>query len=347
MGYSFWGFLGSGISDTPDGGRSHRLTFLKSLVQSGCEIFLLQRDRDRLEAHEIITVEGLQYHSGFPELDILFLEYRWEINGRNCNVSAKDLNYTPDLDRQKELIKHYEKKQIPIVIWDKDQKLDSIPNLKKIVVFEAALFPRPERRSLFFPMGMEWNHLAESIIPSYQLEKRLFPIVYIGNQYERDESLKTWIDLPAKDLGIQPHIYGNWTIYPLLHKSNKSRFPQCFFKGKLAFSKLSKVYQNYQFTVLIAPERYYETGQFTQRLFESLCNLCIPLVPSKYRGVEKIIIPDFIIKNPDEIALKINFLRSINKETLISLIRLQIERLKLFSVDAQIKTCLTAIAGIK
>ena len=70
-------------------------------------------------------------------------------------------------------------------------------------------------------------------------------------------------------------------------------------------------------------------------------------MPSKYRGVEKIIIPDFIVKNPDEIALKINLLRSINKEALISLIRLQIEQLKLFSVDVQVKTCLTTIAGIK
>ena len=32
IGYSFWGFLGPGITDTPDGGRSHRATLIDGLT---------------------------------------------------------------------------------------------------------------------------------------------------------------------------------------------------------------------------------------------------------------------------------------------------------------------------
>ena len=31
IGYSFWGFIGPGITDTPDGGRSHRATLIDAL----------------------------------------------------------------------------------------------------------------------------------------------------------------------------------------------------------------------------------------------------------------------------------------------------------------------------
>ena len=46
IGYSFWGFLGPGITDTPDGGRSHRRTLIDGLVAAGHDIVFLQRNRD-------------------------------------------------------------------------------------------------------------------------------------------------------------------------------------------------------------------------------------------------------------------------------------------------------------
>ena len=38
IGYSFWGFLGPGVTDTPDGGRSHRRTVAvdRILVGDNC-----------------------------------------------------------------------------------------------------------------------------------------------------------------------------------------------------------------------------------------------------------------------------------------------------------------------
>ena len=46
IGYSFWGFLGPGITDTPDGGRSHRRTLIDGLIAAGHDIVFLQRNRD-------------------------------------------------------------------------------------------------------------------------------------------------------------------------------------------------------------------------------------------------------------------------------------------------------------
>ena len=35
IGYSFWGFLGHGVTDTPDGGRCHRRTLIDALIAAG------------------------------------------------------------------------------------------------------------------------------------------------------------------------------------------------------------------------------------------------------------------------------------------------------------------------
>jgi hypothetical protein len=50
IGYSFWGFLGPGITDTPDGGRSHRATLIEGLTTAGYDIVFLQPNRDLDEA---------------------------------------------------------------------------------------------------------------------------------------------------------------------------------------------------------------------------------------------------------------------------------------------------------
>lgn len=90
IGYSAWGFLGDGIVDTPDGGRSHRPVLLHSLIQHGAKIIMLQKNRDLDETGVDLSQKGLGFDdSGFPDIDMLFLEYRWPIPGRNIGVSKK------------------------------------------------------------------------------------------------------------------------------------------------------------------------------------------------------------------------------------------------------------------
>jgi hypothetical protein len=57
IGYSFWGFLGPGITDTPDGGRSHRRTLIDGILRAGHDIVFLQADRDLAEAGHDLTAD--------------------------------------------------------------------------------------------------------------------------------------------------------------------------------------------------------------------------------------------------------------------------------------------------
>ena len=59
IGYSFWGFLGPGITDTPDGGRSHRATLIDGLTTAGHDNVLLQPNRDLLPGAPGFLVEVL------------------------------------------------------------------------------------------------------------------------------------------------------------------------------------------------------------------------------------------------------------------------------------------------
>ncbi len=106
IGYSFWGFLGPGITDTPDGGRSHRRTLIDGLHR--------RRARHRVPATPTATWtkpgydlrRPLPWDDGLPDIDALFLEWRWPIPGRNTTACGSP-GHTCDLHRQDELLDHY------------------------------------------------------------------------------------------------------------------------------------------------------------------------------------------------------------------------------------------------
>ena len=79
IGYSFWGFLGNGITDTPDGGRSHRRPLVDALLARGHEIVFLQANRDLLEAGDDLG-GTYSFDGGIPVIDLLFLVWRWLID---------------------------------------------------------------------------------------------------------------------------------------------------------------------------------------------------------------------------------------------------------------------------
>ncbi len=346
IGYSCWGFLGKGITDTPDGGRSHRLTLINALIKQGADIVILQKNRDYLECGEDFSKKHLSFHSRFPDIDALFIEYRWRIPGRNYKVNKKGLLYTPDLDRQNELINFYQYCNIPILIWDKDQKLSfkDQMKIKNSIVFEPALKPRFGRKKLFFPMNDNRARLAKKKIESYNKSKRKFDLVYIGNQYERDSSFKEFIDKPARLLKTETQIFGNWNKYPERYKENLKKFPNVVFKDRLPFTEVNGIYKKSFSTVLIVPNRYYSSGHFTQRLFESLWDLCIPLTPDKYYDVKKIIVEDFIISFGNDVVDRINKFRKKSNSEIRKIIEKQLDKLDIiFNPEVQAKIIINQI----
>jgi len=346
IGYSCWGFLGNGILDTPDGGRSHRIVLLRELIKQGVDIIMLQKNRDLIEANQNFSIEHLTFDSGFPEINALFLEYRWAIPGRNFNVDKNSFFYTPDFDRQKNLLEFYQNKNIPILVWDKDQKLEleKEKNIRNVIVFEPALKPRFNRRKLLFPIDEARKKKAQKELKKYSKNKKLFKLIYIGNQYERDESFQEFINKPAAELSEKAMIFGNWNKYPEIYEKNLMKFPNVNFKGRIEFKNIYKIYKKSFATALIAPDRYYETGHFTQRLFEAMFELCIPFTPNKYIKIDEIIIKDFIVNSGNEMAEKIKEFQHRSDMELSKFFNLQFSLLNIFNVGAQAKIILKSIS---
>lgn len=148
IGYSFWGFLGPGITETTDVGCSHRRVLIHSLLANGHEIVFLQPDRDLIETGVRLR-GGYVWDVGLPDLDALMLEWRWPIPGRNttwCGAAG----HLCDLHRQTELVAHYvERLGLPVVIWDKDRKLpphDRLRHMPNVEVLSGEKGRRPALR---------------------------------------------------------------------------------------------------------------------------------------------------------------------------------------------------------
>lgn len=346
IGYSFWGFLGNGVVDTPDGGRFHRYDFLKEILKNGFEVILLQKNRDLVETGKDFSNNLMNFNSLFPEIDILILEYRWPILGRNFGISKLDEKYTPDLDRQHDLINYYCSKDIPIIIWDKDLKLNNTPNIKKLQVLEPSLFPRDGHKQLLFPLNQKHKNVFLKNLKSYNNADRIYDLIYIGNQYERDDSFLEFIDHPSGYNNKKAIVYGNWKKYPSIFEKNKNTFPNCTFRGKISFEKIDSEYKKSLCTVLVAPELYYHRGQYTQRIFESIINCCIPLCPKNYLLCKKIIIPEFLVENSKETADRILQFRKLDNKKLQELMNQQYQRLNCFDMNKQVQSLISIIMDL-
>ncbi|MEV6981794.1 hypothetical protein AB0M95_11125 [Sphaerisporangium sp. NPDC051017] len=336
IGYSFWGFLGSGITDTPDGGRSHRRTLADGLITAGHEIVFLQPNRDLAEAGTDLT-GTYRWDEGLPGIDALFLEWRWPIPGRNTTACGAD-GHTCDLHRQQELLDHYTHRlAIRTVLWDKDQQLPADDPLRTIghaQVCEAALYPSPGAASLLFPVADDTLDRADPA--ALAAEKRLLPLVYIGNQYDRDAAFGEFFAPAAAQL---PHqVAGKW--------NDIARWPQVNFTGRIPFDEVTLAYRSAVATVLLAPHRYARSGQFTQRLFEAVLAGCLPLTPRTLRGAEAVAPRELIVTSAPDVAATVTALTRIaGSQAHADLIARCIDHLDPFRLSRQLRTLTAALAG--
>ncbi|MEW2219523.1 hypothetical protein AB0939_09490 [Streptomyces sp. NPDC006990] len=281
IGYSHWGFLGDGITDTPDGGRSHRKVLVDGLLAGGHDLVFLQANRDETESRSPVA-GPYKWHAGLPEVDALFLEWRWRIPGRN-DTACGSPGHTCDLHRQQELLHHYvHHLGLPTLLWDKDQQLapdDPLRSAGNVTVCEPALHPRCGARSLLFPLADEAVDRADT--RALAGKERRLPLVYVGNQYGRDIAFGEFFAPAARHF---PHaVAGKWT--------DTARWPHVNFLGRVPFRQGVLLHQEAHATVLLAPERYASSGQFTQRIFESVLAGCAPITPAHYRAAGTVV-PD-------------------------------------------------------
>lgn len=300
IGYSFWGFLGPGVVDTPDGGRSHRCTLIDGLRSRGHQLVLLQANRDLIEAGCDYTA-AYRWDTGLPEIDVLFLEWRWPILGRNTSACGSS-GHTCDLHRQDELLSHYTNRGVFTVIWDKDRRLPSDDPLRTrhhVTIAEAALHPSAGAWPLLFPVA---DHALDNADPAMlaQLQRDLL-LVYIGNQYDRDEAFDQFFAPAAGHVVHQ--VAGKWT--------DISRWTHLNFTGRIPFPAVERLYRRSLVTVLLLPDRYAAAGQMTQRLFEAVLAGCLPLTPATIRSAHQFTPQWLHISTGAEVERKIMHLRQL------------------------------------
>ncbi|MGQ5263287.1 hypothetical protein ACTWLT_21380 [Micromonospora sp. ZYX-F-536] len=301
IGYSFWGFLGTGITDTPDGGRSHRRTLIDGLCAAGHEIVLLQPNRDLCEASDDLTGH-YRWDVGLPDIDALFLEWRWPIPGRNTTVCGRP-GHTCDLHRQADLLDHYTHQLgTPTILWDKDRRLpaaDPLRRTRNVTICEPALHPTPGAVPLLFPVA---DTAIDAADPSALVaQPRRTPLVYIGNRYDRDHPFDTYFAPAAAQL---PHlIAGKW--------DDTRRWPNLNFIGRVPFPRVSAIYADALATVLLLPARYAAAGQMTQRIFEAVLAGCVPLLPADVRGANAFVPSSLIVGDAADVRHRIGWLTEI------------------------------------
>jgi hypothetical protein len=270
IGYSFWGFLGPGITDTPDGGRSHRRPLIDGLITAGHEVVFLQRNRDLHEAGHDLR-RWYVWNDGLPAIDALLLEWRWPVPGRSTTPCGSP-GHACDLHRQDELVAHYTaRRAVPTIVWDKDLQLErgsplrSAPN---VTVCEAGLRPAPGAESLLFPVPD--SALDEADPVALAVQPRPLSLVYAGNQYDRDEAFTEFFAPAARR---HPHrVAGKWT--------RTDAWPHVNFTGRCAFPEVRELHLSALATVLLLPGRYARAGQMTQRLPEAVLAGCLPVTPA-------------------------------------------------------------------
>ncbi|TMR99494.1 glycosyltransferase family protein [Nonomuraea basaltis] len=336
IGYSFWGFLGPGVTDTPDGGRSHRRVLVDALIAAGHEIVFLQPNRDLDEAGTDLTAT-YTWDAGLPPVDVLFLEWRWPIPGRNTTPCSA-AGHTCDLHRQQQLLDHYTRQLATLtVLWDKDQQLppgDPLRTLGHVTVCEPALHPSFGAVSLLFPVADDAINQADPA--ALAAEDRPLPLVYIGNQYDRDTAFTTYFAPAAAH--VAHRVAGKWT--------DTGRWPHVNFTGRIPFTEVAATYRASVATVLLAPDRYARSGQFTQRLFEAVLAGCLPLAPASLRSADRVVPPELIIWDASDLVATFTRLTRITaSRTHADLIAQCIERLDPFRLSRQIRTITAVLTG--
>lgn len=217
------------------------------------------------------------------ELDLILLEWRMEIPGRNTEDYRTNENWQPDLFIQKCIIDYCRKHQnIKLVIFDLDYKLTEDDLYKYNIISET--------NYTIIELGYKW--LKRNGINGYHVEipfdfyyinnyKITYDcldaenLVYVGNRYERDWCIDKYIPTELKGVAI----YGNWLDGG---RDSKERWPSIDFRPRINVEDMRYVYNNSVCTILFAKDEYLEHGFMTARIIESIFYGTLPLFIKEY-----------------------------------------------------------------
>ncbi|GGS98888.1 hypothetical protein GCM10010156_66270 [Planobispora rosea] len=335
IGFSFWGFIGPGILDTPDGGRFWRRPIIDELTALGHQLVLLQTNRDLTEAGDALPY---QWDAAFPAIDVLLCEWRWPLPGRNTTPCGSP-GHTCDLHRQQDLLDHYTTgRATPTVIWDTDRQMpadDPLRSLPNVIVCDTARRPVPGAAVLF-------NMVPDETIDAADPERlaatpRPLALAYVGNQYDRDEAFTEFFAPAAARF---PHrVAGKWT--------RTAAWPQVNFTGRCPFPDIGGIYRGALSTVMLLPDRYARAGALTQRLGEAVVQGCMPITPTTIACAQEATPGVLHAADAGEVIERIEWLQGIaGTPEHVELIDLCLRHLEPMRVSKQIATLNTLMTDL-
>lgn len=314
--------------------REYQICSLQDDRDNGHPQFNSFMNEDRKKAYML-----QDFVKDFPPLDILWVQWRWKMEGRNSG-EGKHMN---DYDRQTEILTHYhDNTNTKIFIQDSDQHLtkEDEERWNKARILTLATKPiklSKDRISIFWPFDSRRLELrkklvhapwSETIENNYCLDPN-FLISYIGNDYERQGSFERWIFQMSTLLAIgKVHVYGNWLKYPQKALENVQKYFPVNFHPKVNNTQMEYIYSRSLCVPLLAKDIYNKTGHMTFRGIEAMYCGSLPIGPAEFTDIGKYIIPELIVVDQFDFY---SLIRRLQRQTLEQRIEMWEKQIKHFS----------------
>jgi hypothetical protein len=305
IGYLFRGFLGDVKLDssgnelsTPDGNatyswsiehecnrRGYKLIPLgenldaPAALRDGEDLFAAFSKKRRAASYERMLRCGWTRRSDkvFPELDLVLIEWRWPIPGRNTEADRGLPHFQGDLDRQEEVLQVYSERGTPIIVWDLDHKLTQAEEKKwGFDVIETAVKPRGDHVRVEPPFVV-----ADLLQHDIDDHRPRFHMGYIGSRYERDATIDKWIGSITPRGTHRAKFWGKWEP----QDDVRTRWPGVMFGDRIGVRGFQEAYSQCAVVPLLAKNSYYECGFITPRPWEAVLFGSVPVGLAEHRGI--------------------------------------------------------------
>lgn len=268
---------------------------------------------------------------GFQDVEFIIHEWRMTVPGRNdeetrqlCLAGDGGAGYMPDLVIQNAVIAFCRKHGIPLVLFDLDYKLTEEQYTEIVdIAYVIELGNKwPSQlgyglsRKVFIPFDRE--EMLRKELMRTSPERCLGGVVYIGNQYERNDLTDEMF--ADSDVGLV--LCGKWDqkwlwLHGIMLESN-------VVTGRIQTFQIGPMYRLAPCTVLLAKDEYYRWNFMTARIVEAAYWGCVPMFPVATAGrcgfrddvvnrylmndsdtVQKILVEDCTVRSGEELEAKV------------------------------------------
>ena len=336
IGYAFWGFLGDKKYDfkgneisTPDGNAFYSWSIINAFRKAGHEVFSLMKNRDlpgriikgenlfdawckdeRNDAYENLMDFNILSISekALCKIDLILLEWRWLIDGRNnLELEGSDA-WQEDLKARNEILRIAKLFNIPVVVFDLDYKLKE-DDIKKYGIKYVVELGNKWKESSIIKSKKVFIPFDFNYINNFDVKMECKnSLIYVGNRYERDWCIDKYI---PEDLD-KCIIYGNWKE---AGRDSEDRWKKLNFGKRLQTSEMYDAYSNSIATILLAKKEYCEMEFMTARIIEAVFYGTVPLFIKEY-GQGTIMeyagkyAEALYVHSKDEVKEKVNILKN-------------------------------------